>query len=127
MGNGIRYTVAAFVLRSLVRTSCPTSASESAARANGLREQLRALSAELRRLDARLNAMRDRMLDEDELAGALEAFDPMWDALTTAERERLVHLLVRSVEYDAKSETISVTFHAAEDEVQEEATCAAQQ
>ena len=88
----------------------------SAAKASGLQEEIRGLSAEERRLGIRIAAMRERTLDEDELAGALEAFDPMWEALTTSERERLVHLLVRSVEYDVKSETISVTFHAAEDE-----------
>jgi site-specific DNA recombinase len=95
----------------------------SAARASLLREEIRALSAESRRLDAQISAMQDRLLDEDELAGALEAFDPMWEALTTGERERLVHLLVREVEYDAKSETISVTFHAADEEALEETTC----
>jgi hypothetical protein len=42
----------------------------------------------------------------------------MWDALTTAERERLVHLLVRSVEYDAENEAVSVSFHAADEEVE---------
>ncbi len=97
----------------------------SAARAGVLREQIRALSAETRRLDIRIAAMRDRMLDEDELAGALEAFDPMWEALTATERERLVHLLVHDIEYDADSESISVTFHAADEEGQEEAECPA--
>lgn len=67
--------------------------------------------------------MRERLLDEDELAGALEAFDPMWKALTMAERERLIHLLVREVEYDARNETINVTFHAADEEAPEETTC----
>lgn len=41
----------------------------SAARASGLREQIRGLSTDARRLDARIAAMRDRLLDEDELAG----------------------------------------------------------
>jgi hypothetical protein len=90
-----------------------------------LREVIRTLSAESRRLEAQTAAMRDRVLDEDELAGALEAFEPMWEALTTAERERLVHLLVREVEYDARSETISVTFHAADEHATEEAACMA--
>ena len=95
----------------------------SVAKASGLREEIRALSAEERRLAARIAAMRARTLDEDELAGALEAFDPMWEALTTSERERLMHLLVRNVEYDAESETISVTFHAAETEAMKETAC----
>ena len=90
----------------------------SAARASELREEIRVLSAEDRRQTKRIAAMQERLLDEDELAGAFEAFDPMWDALATAERERFVHLLVRSVEYDAENETVSVSFHAAEEEVE---------
>lgn len=34
-----------------------------------------------------------------------------WEHLTTVERERMVQLLVRQVEYDAVTESISVTFH----------------
>jgi len=97
----------------------------STARASGLREEIRVLTADARRLDARATAMRERLLDEDELAGALEAFDPMWNALAPLERERLVHLLVQRVEYDAQGETISVTFHAQDDTALKEATCAA--
>jgi site-specific DNA recombinase len=101
-------------LQALIATGADRNG--SAARAAALREVIRSLDADARRLDARIAAMRDRVLDEDELAGALEAFDPMWAALSSAERERLVQLLVRSVEYDAASEAISVTFHALEDE-----------
>jgi site-specific DNA recombinase len=97
----------------------------STARASGLREEIRALSADERRLNARIAAMQDRLLDEDELAGAFEAFDPMWEALTVAEQERFVHLLIRAVEYDAENETISVTFHAADEELVEETACPA--
>jgi len=97
----------------------------SAARAGALREEIRALGADVRRLDARICAMRERVLDEDELAGALEAFDPMWNALAASERERLVHLLIREVEYDAVSETISLTFHSIEEEAEEEIECPA--
>src|SRR5690606_4141756 len=98
-----------------------TERNGSAARASGLREEIRELTAQQRSLNARIVAMRDRLFDEDELAGALEAFDPMWQALKTNERVRLVQLLVRQVEYDAESETISVTFHAAGEEIAEEA------
>lgn len=98
-----------------------TERNGSAARASGLREEVRELTAQQRSLNARIVAMRDRLFDEDELAGALEAFDPMWQALKTNERVRLVQLLVRQVEYDAESETISVTFHAAGEEIAEEA------
>jgi len=98
--------------------------SGSAAVAAELRERIRDLDARARRLDTRLAAMRDRVLDEDELVGALEAFDPLWEQLNAKERERLVHLLVKRVEWDAETETITVTFNAeAESVVDEEAVC----
>lgn len=83
----------------------------SAAHAGGLREEIRRLDAEVRKLDARIKAVNSRVLDEDELSGAIESFDPLWEHLTTVERERMVQLLVRQVEYDAVTESISVTFH----------------
>jgi len=89
-----------------------------------LRERIRDLDARGRRLDARIASMRDRVLDEDELVGALEAFDPLWEQLNTQERERLVHLLVKRVEWDAETETITVAFNAeAGSVVDEEAAC----
>ncbi|QYK49110.1 MAG: recombinase family protein [Phycisphaeraceae bacterium] len=96
----------------------------SAAIAGELRERIREHDAEARQLDARLRAMRGRVIDDDELAGALEAFDPLWNSLTIAERERLIQLIVRSVEYDAVAGTISVTFHDGdEDPLDKEAAC----
>jgi hypothetical protein len=84
----------------------------SAAVAAELRERIRDLDARGRRLDGKLAAMRDRVLDEDELVGALESFDPLWEQLNTDERERLVRLLVKRVEWDAETETITVAFNA---------------
>ena len=84
----------------------------SAAEAAELRERIRDLDARGRRLDGRLAAMRDRVLDEDELVGALESFDPLWEQLNTDERERLVRLLVKRVEWEAETETITVAFNA---------------
>ena len=96
----------------------------SAAVAAELRERIRDLDARGRRLDARISSMRNRVLDEDELVGALEAFDPLWEQLNTKERERLVHLLVKRVEWDAETETITVAFNAeAAAWIDEEALC----
>ena len=97
----------------------------SATRAAELCEEISTHSGEMRRLHTRVESIRSRLLDEDELAGALEAFDPMWERLTTTERQRLVHLLIERVEYDAESESISVTFHGLEDVPGEEPACVA--
>jgi site-specific DNA recombinase len=94
----------------------------SAAQAAELREAIRDSGSRLRRLDAKLSAMRERVMDEDELAGALESFDPMWEQLTTPERERLLRLLVQRVDWDAATETITVAFNA-EAGAEEAAAC----
>jgi site-specific DNA recombinase len=62
-------------------------------------------------INGRIAAIRQRMLDPDELAGAIEAFDPLWETLPPAQKARLVHLLIERVEYDGADETISLTFH----------------
>ncbi len=98
-----------------------------------LREAAAARSAELTRLRAQLATPMDtraaerikrrltaveaqvardqtRLVDEDELAGAVEAFDGVWNVLTSAEREELVREVVAGVEYDAATESVTVTF-----------------
>lgn len=112
-------------LRELVETGRDRNG--SIARASGLREEIRTMTAQDRRLIKRIDVMQERVLDEDELVGAFESFDPMWNALTTTERERFVRLLVSSVEYDAENETVSVSFHASENAMDEEAECQATQ
>ncbi|MCB9838233.1 MAG: recombinase family protein [Phycisphaeraceae bacterium] len=52
----------------------------------------------------------DLVVDPDEIIGAAESFDPVWDAMTHGEREDLIRAIVARVEWDAPNETISVTF-----------------
>ncbi|MEQ8771060.1 MAG: recombinase family protein [Phycisphaerales bacterium] len=107
-------------LRALVESSKDRNG--SAAVAMQLRERIKDLDARTRRLEGRIAALSDRVLDEDELVGAIESFDPLWEQLTTPERERLVRLLIKRVEWDAQTETITVAFNA-EAEVPAEAAC----
>lgn len=62
-------------------------------------------------INAKIAHIRQRMLRPDEVAGAIEAFDPMWETLPPGQKARLVHLLIEQVEYDGENETISLTFH----------------
>lgn len=52
----------------------------------------------------------DLVIDPDELLGAAEAFEPVWDAMTVGERVTVVHALVERVVYDGTAGTVSVTF-----------------
>jgi site-specific DNA recombinase len=53
------------------------------------------------------------MIDEDEAARTLAAFDPVWETLTLREQARVLGLLIQRVDYDGDKGTVSVTFHPA--------------
>ena len=48
-------------------------------------------------------------IDLDELHGAVEMFDQVWEALTQREREDVIRAIVEVVEWDAENESVSVT------------------
>jgi site-specific DNA recombinase len=58
-------------------------------------------------------ALERELIDEGEVARALAAFDPVWDALTPHEQARIMGLLVERVDYDGRRGKVSITFHAA--------------
>ncbi|MCC7406891.1 MAG: recombinase family protein [Phycisphaeraceae bacterium] len=76
-----------------------------------LQEDLQKAEALLLESNQQIAALEQRKVDEDELTGAFEAFDPMWDRMRPDERARLIHLLVQCVEYDGEHEEISITYH----------------
>jgi site-specific DNA recombinase len=73
------------------------------------------LQTEIQRDERRLNEVRTQLgavptLDAPAAAAALAAFDPVWQALSPAERTRVVQLLIERVEYDAAAGRIAITF-----------------
>jgi len=76
-----------------------------------LQEELLKAEKALVAVNREIVELEQRKIGEDELTGAFEAFDPMWDQLRPAEKVRLVNLLVQCVEYDGESEQISITYH----------------
>jgi len=75
-------------------------------RIRGAEERLTQVRDELTRLER-------GMIDEDEAARALAAFDPVWETLTLREQARVLGLLIQRVDYDGDKGTVSVTFHPA--------------
>ena len=63
-------------------------------------------------LSEKIAIKKNELVDEKELALALNKFDPVWDSLTLRERARLMHLLVEQVGYDGEKGTLSLTFRA---------------
>lgn len=52
-------------------------------------------------------------LDERALIQALGDFDPIWEALTSNERVRMIHLLIERVSYNAEASTVTIAFRPA--------------
>ena len=59
---------------------------------------------------AELTALKSRVIDEDDLRKAVEAFDPVWDQLFPREKARILHLLLEKVEYHAKGGRVEIEF-----------------
>ncbi|MCC6581533.1 MAG: recombinase family protein [Phycisphaeraceae bacterium] len=78
---------------------------------SSLQDQIRERQQEAAGINAAMTKLQRRMLNPDELTGAVEAFDPLWNTLPPTQRARLVQLLVERVEYDGANESISLTFH----------------
>jgi hypothetical protein len=49
-------------------------------------------------------------INRRDLAKALSAFDEIWDVLFPAERERILGLLIKRIDFDAGRETVAITF-----------------
>jgi len=73
----------------------------------GLTAETEARQAEIARQAATVAAEAGM---EGDLVEALRQFDPVWENLTPAEQVRVVALLVERVAYDARTETVAVTF-----------------
>jgi site-specific DNA recombinase len=59
------------------------------------------------------NVVGPRFGNNGEVADALSAFDPIWEALSTQEQGRVIQLLVERVDYAGKNGKVAVTFHPA--------------
>ena len=81
--------------------------------------RLAELHERLREPEQRLTELRDQterarrgMVTKAEVDSALEAFTPLWDALSPREQARVLRLLIQRVDYDGANGKIAVTFHA---------------
>jgi site-specific DNA recombinase len=56
-------------------------------------------------------AVEKTTLDPQDLTTAIEIFDPVWDVLFPNEQARIIHLLIKQIEYDGKSGSLAIDFH----------------
>ena len=72
-----------------------------------------ALEARLAEVRAREAALAAQTVDEADVARALEAFDPIWDVLVTAEKERVLGLLIAAIRYDGSTGKLDIDWRLA--------------
>ena len=82
------------------------------ARLADLQDRLRGGERRLTEVREEILAHQRQSLTEHEVELALQAFDPVWEALTPREQTRLVQLLVERVDFDGAKGKVSITFHA---------------
>jgi site-specific DNA recombinase len=78
-----------------------------------LQDQIRAAERRAGEVRAELDGLAAETLDEDDLRRALQSFDPVWQALNTAERTKLIRAVIDRIGYDGRTGSIAVTFRAA--------------
>ncbi len=81
------------------------------ARLADLQERVGMVEGRVQQVRDEIQAVTGRLLDEEEAARALAAFDPVWGTLTPREQARVVGLLVERVDYDGAQGKVSITFH----------------
>jgi site-specific DNA recombinase len=78
-----------------------------------LQERIRTAEQRATQVREELVAIGRELVDEGEVARALEVFDPVWESLSHLEQARAIQLLVERVDYDGARGTVSVVFHPA--------------
>ena len=87
----------------------------------------RSITGRLGELDARAIQIEQRLtaiaeglaaidrahIEPDDVAKALAAFDPVWDALVPRERANILQLVLERVDYDGKGGEVTLTFRPA--------------
>lgn len=80
-------------------------------------ERLGEIDARASEIERRLTEIQDALahlertsIDPEQAAQAMAQFTPLWEALTTTERARLVQLLIERIDYDGVGDEVSITF-----------------
>lgn len=82
-----------------------------AGRLADLHERIAQVERRRAELCEQVEAIEENTFDDNEIADALNRFDPVWNALTPKEQHQLIDLLVETVVYDGVNGKVLITFH----------------
>jgi hypothetical protein len=74
-------------------------------------EDLRIAENRLTVVNAKLTLLKSQALTSNDVATALDSFEPVWESLTVREQSRIVQLIVKQVDYDGANGRVTITFH----------------
>jgi site-specific DNA recombinase len=77
-----------------------------------VQERIRLAERRLTEISLEIRRLRNRVVDKNDVATALNAFEPVWEALSPRERARVLGLLVERVDYDGKEGNVAITFRS---------------
>ena len=97
-------------LVSAVSRSNGPAADAIASELNKAQEHWAKLETRQKEIPDELATFDAQAIDRDDLARALEAFDPIWDALLMPERERVLKLLIERIDYDASTQELAISW-----------------
>ncbi|NLW84454.1 MAG: recombinase family protein [Phycisphaerae bacterium] len=80
-------------------------------------QQIKDIQVEMASLNSEIVSIQRQMLNPDELVGNLESFEPLWDAMRPRQKEKLIHLLIKQIEWDSETDNIFIAFHQTNIEV----------
>lgn len=72
--------------------------------------QVGKIEARLVEIDQELDILKSRKLNKRDLSRALAMFDDVWACLFPREQERVLNLLIERIDFDAKRESLAITF-----------------
>lgn len=97
----------------LVKVAATTGNGMRVDRLADLQDRIGSLERRMSEVRAELGAIEAEAVTEEEVAKALEAFDPVWKCLNTNEQTRIVRTLIERVGYDGRTGKVAVTFRSA--------------
>ena len=77
-----------------------------------LHDQIRNNEQRMTTIQEEVIALQRETVDEEDVTGALSAFNPVWESLNVREQSRIIHLLIERIGYDGGDGKVTVTFRS---------------
>jgi site-specific DNA recombinase len=98
-------------IHTLVAAGATTGSAPDLGRLADLHERVRVGERRLNEIKAEIDALSSQQITEAEVEQALSVFGPVWESLTSREQAQVVQSLIERVDFDGRTNQLSITFH----------------